>query len=315
MRFVITGGAGFLGSALANRLASLGHEVHVLDDLSAGDPAQLGDEVLFTRGDVRDVPKLWNLLQDTDCVYHLAAKVSVPASNLYPRDYNDVNVGGTVCLLEAIRDVGVPKLVLASSGALYGDQPEKPIREGAPPNPGSPYAVSKLAAEHYALTLGRLTGFDTVALRVFNTYGPRQPLPASHAPVVPLFLKRALSGGSLVVFGDGRQTRDFVYIDDVTDALVAAGTREGLGGRVINVGSGSEHSVRELVSLVEEAVGRSANAIYNPSQEGGVSHAVADITLAGELLGYTPKVQLAEGLRRTLDLDERFRRPESAGHG
>ena len=307
MRFVITGGAGFLGSALANRLAGMGHEVHVLDDLSAGDPSRLGDDVLFTRGDVRDAPKLWSLLQDTSCVYHLAAKVSVPASNLYPREYNDVNVGGTVCLLEAMREVSVPKVVLASSGAVYGEQLVQPISESAPPNPVSPYAVSKLAAEHYCLTIGNLAGFEPVVLRIFNAYGPGQPLPASHAPVVPLFLKRATNGGSLVVFGDGRQTRDFVYIEDVVDALVAAGLRHDLGGRIINIASGQEYSIRDVVGLVEEATGKHISPIYNSGQDGGVSHAVADIALARELLGYAPKVQLTEGLRRVLAEDDRFR--------
>lgn len=307
MRFLITGGAGFLGSALANRLVAAGHEVHVLDDLSAGDPTHLSADVLFTRGDVRDIPKLWSLLQDTDCVYHLAAKVSVPASTLYPRDYNDVNVGGTVCVLEAIRDVGVPKVVLASSGAVYGEQEQQPIVETAPPHPASPYAVSKLAAEYYCLTIGRLHGFEPVVLRVFNAYGPRQPLPASHAPVVPSFLKRALNGGSIVVFSDGYQTRDFVYIDDVVDALVNAGQRPGLGGRVINIGSGSQHSIRELLGLVGKASGRSISPIYNPGQDGGISHAVADITLARQLLDYEPKVTLEVGIRRMLAEDDRFR--------
>ncbi|MHB0875723.1 MAG: NAD-dependent epimerase/dehydratase family protein [Anaerolineae bacterium] len=308
MRFLITGGAGFLGGALANRLAAEGDEVHVLDDLSAGDPSQLSADVLFTRGDVRDIPKLWSLLQDTDCVYHLAAKVSVPASNLYPRDYNDVNVGGTVCLLEAIRDVGVPRVVLASSGAVYGEQQQQPIGESAPPHPGSPYAVSKLAAEYYCLTIGRLHGFEPVVLRVFNAYGPRQPLPASHAPVVPSFLKRALNGGSIVVFSDGYQTRDFVYIDDVIDALVNAGRWPGLGGRVVNVGSGQQHSIRELLALVETVSGHRISPIYNTGQDGGISHAVADISLARELLGYEPKVQLEVGLRRMVAEDERFAR-------
>jgi UDP-glucose 4-epimerase len=306
MRFLITGGAGFLGSALANRLVGLGHEVHVLDDLSAGDPARLGDDVLFTRGDVRDVPKLWALLQGTDCVYHLAAKVSVPASNLYPREYNDVNVGGTVCLLEAMREVKVPKLVLASSGAVYGDQPSQPIKESAPPSPRSPYAVSKLAAEYYCLTIGKLAGIEPVVLRIFNAYGPGQPLPASHAPVVPLFLKRALNGGSLVIFGDGSQSRDFIYIEDVVGALVAAGLRQGLGGRIINVSSGQEHSIRDLVALVERVLDKRISPIYNSGQDGGTTRAVADISLARQLLDYQPNVLLEEGLRRTLAEDERF---------
>jgi UDP-glucose 4-epimerase len=167
--------------------------------------------------------------------------------------------------------------------------------------------VSKLAAEYYCLTIGKLAGFEPVVLRIFNAYGPGQPLPASHAPVVPLYLKRAINGGSLVVFASGDQTRDFVYIEDVVDALVAAGLRQGLGGRVINIGSGTEHSIKQLVQLVEKVVGRHISPIFNPSQDGGISRAVADIGLAQRLLDYAPKVMLEEGLRRMVLEDERFR--------
>ena len=210
MRFLVTGGAGFLGAALANRLVADGHTVQVLDDLSHGDIARLGDSVAFTRGDVDNVPLLWSLLQDVDCVYHLAARVSVPQSILYPREYARVNVGGTVSLMEAMRDTGVGRVVFTSSGAVYGRQPRQPTREDDPPHPDSPYAVSKWAAEQYIHTIGELWGLETVALRIFNAYGPGQSLPTSHAPVVPRFLQAALSGGSLVIFGDGRHTRDYV---------------------------------------------------------------------------------------------------------
>src|SRR3990172_2312754 len=182
MNFLVTGAAGFLGSALANRLVREGHQVRGLDDLSSGDPGRLAPDVLFTRGDVTDRPKLWTLLQDVDCVYHLAARVSVPESVLYPREYNAVNVGGAVSVMEAMRDVGVKRVVLISSGAVYGDQPDQPMREDAVPNPRSPYAVSKLAAEYYVRTIGSLWGIETVALRVFNAYGPGQPIPAAPGP-------------------------------------------------------------------------------------------------------------------------------------
>src|SRR5512143_2060878 len=167
MNFLITGAAGFLGSALANQLAREGHQVRGLDDLSTGDPQALGPDVHFTRGDVNDRPKLWTLLQEVDCVYHLAARVTVPESVLYPREYNAVNVGGTVSLMEAMRDVGVRRVVFVSSGAVYGEQSEQPVSETAVPNPGSPYAVSKLAAEYYVRTIGRLWKIETVSLRVF----------------------------------------------------------------------------------------------------------------------------------------------------
>jgi len=191
MHFLVTGGAGFLGAVLANRLAADGHTVRVLDDLSHGDTACLGDGVVFTRGDVDNVPLLWSLLPEVDCVYHLAARVSVPQSILYPREYARVNVGGTVSLMEAMRDTGVGRVVLASSGAVYGRQPRQPVREDDPPHPDSPYAVSKWAAEQYIHTIGELWGLETVALRIFNAYGPGQSLPTSHAPVVPRFLQAA----------------------------------------------------------------------------------------------------------------------------
>ncbi len=301
MRTLITGGAGFLGTALANRLVELGHYVRVLDDLSAGDPAGLSSRVLFSRGDVRDVPKLWTLLQGVQCVYHLAARVSVPESVLYAREYNDVNVGGTVALMEAARDVGLRRVVLASSATIYGVQTHQPLHEGMRPNPQVPYAVAKLAAEHYVFSLGALHHIETVALRIFNAYGPGQRVPPVHAPVAPLLLKQALSGGSLVVFGDGRQSRDFVYVDDVVAALIAAGEAPEVDRQIINVGSGQETSVNALIEAIAAAVGRTPDVIYNDFESGGVPRMVADLRKAQRLLGYAPNVSLAQGLARLLD--------------
>lgn len=308
MNFLITGAAGFLGSALANRLAWEGHQVRGLDDLSTGDPRVLSQNVLFTRGDVNDRPKLWTLLQEVDCVYHLAARVSVPESVMYPREYNAVNVSGTVGLMEAMRDVGVRRVVLISSGAVYGDQQEQPLRESAIPAPRSPYAVSKLAAEYYVRTIGGLWGIETVSLRVFNAYGPGQHLPASHPPVIPNFLRHAVRGGSIVVHGQGLQTRDYVFVDDIVDAMVAASTAPGINNLVINVGSGTETSLRELVRLVLELVSKTVEVIENPRTDPGVSRMRADLILAREKLNYQPRVNLQEGLRLTLDRDKRFKR-------
>jgi len=307
VRILITGGAGFLGSALANALAVDGHEVLALDDLSAGDPTRLDSRVLLHRGSITDRPKLWTLLQGIDCVYHLAARVLVAESTLYPKDYNDINVGGTVTLLEALRDVEVPRLVLTSSGAIYGDQAEQPVTEATPPNPQSPYAVSKLAAEHYVHTIGRLTGIETVALRIFNAYGPTQPLLPAHSPVVPRFMHQALGGGSLVIFGDGSQTRDFIYVEDAVRAMTAALTAGGIGGRTINVGSGVETSMNDLAQHILALTGSSSNILYSQKLGGGVSRLQADITLARQLLGYQPQVSLQEGLVRVLTEDPRFR--------
>ena len=307
MRFLVTGGAGFLGATLANQLVKEGHDVRVIDDLSAGDSARLHQRVLFTRGSVLDRPKLWTLLQDVDCVYHLAARVLVSESILYPREYNEANVGGTVSLMEAMRDAGVRRVVFTSSGAVYGEQAHQPVREDQIPNPQSPYAVSKLAAEYYVRTIGALWGIETVITRIFNAYGPGQHLPPSHPPVVPRFLQQALRGGSLVIFGGGAQTRDFVYVDDVVDALMAAATASDVDRRTINVGSGQETSVNELAALVAGVVGREVEILHSPAESGGVSHLRADISLARRLLDYDPQIDLEQGLRYTLERDPRFR--------
>ncbi len=307
MNFLITGAAGFLGSSLANRLAREGHHIRGLDDLSAGDPKALVPDVHFTRGDVSDRPKLWTLLQDVDVVYHLAARVSVPESILYPREYNHVNVGGTVALMEAMRDVGVKRVVLASSGAVYGDLGDATLTESAKPNPRSPYAVSKLSAEYYVRTIGNLWNIETVSLRIFNAYGPGQRLPPSHPPVIPHYLRQALRGGTLVAHGDGSQTRDYVYVDDVVSAMVAASTAPGVNGLVINVGSGVETSVTELIRLVLKVTDSKANVVYNSQVSGGVLRMRADLTLAKEKLRFTPSIKLEEGLKLTLQRDPRFK--------
>lgn len=317
MRFLVTGGAGFLGSALANRLFSDGHDVHVLDDLSNGHKSQLHPGIHFTEGDVDNIPLLWSLLPNIDCVYHLAARVSVAQSFLHPRDYNRVNVGGTVSLMEAMRDTGVRRVVFTSSGAVYGRQPQQPVHENDPPYPDSPYAVSKWAAEQYIHTIGELWGLETVALRIFNAYGPRQSLPMSHAPVVPRFLQQALTGGSIVIFGDGQQSRDFVYVSDVVAALVSAATAKEVNRQVINIGSGVETNITELVNQIERVTGQSVNRIVNRGKSGGVPRLVADISRAQMVLGFRPFVTLAEGLRLILQEDERFsrgaRQPKSGG--
>jgi UDP-glucose 4-epimerase len=262
--------------------------------------------VLFTRGEVTDVPKLWTLLQDVDCVYHLAARVSVPESILYPREYNAVNVGGTVAVMEAIRDAGVKRVVFASSGAIYGSQTRQPVHEDMPPHPDSPYAVSKLAAEHYVRTIGTLWNIETVCLRIFNAYGPGQPLPPAHAPVIPQFIKQSLSGGSIVIFGEGKQTRDFIYLDDVIDALEAAATAHNIDREVINIGGGEETSIESLIELIGRITHNPIVPLRNTSG-GGVKRLWANIGKAHALLNHHPKVNLEEGLRLTVERDPRFR--------
>jgi UDP-glucose 4-epimerase len=303
MRYLITGAAGFLGSALANQLVSEGHSVIGLDDLSAGDPKKLSPEVRFSLGDVNDRSKLWMLLQEVDCVYHLAARVSVSESMLYPREYNQVNVGGTVTLMEAMRDVGLRRVIFVSSGTVYGNQPVQPVNEQAVPNPRSPYAVSKLAAEYYVKTIGSLWGIETVCLRVFNAYGPGQHAPAVHTPVIPGFLRQAWENGTIVVHGDGNQTRDYVYVDDVVRALTAAANAPDISLLTFNIGSGMETSIQELIHEVLEVTGGNPEVVYNTRNEGGLSRLCADISLAREKLGYDPVTTLPEGLKKTLEYD------------
>ena len=307
MRFLITGAAGFLGTPLANSLVSNGHSVVGLDDLSTGDPDRLSPEVHLVRGDINDRPKLWTLLQDVDCVYHLAARVIVPESLLYPREYNLVNVSGTVTLMEAMRDVGVKRVVFISSGSIYGNQKNQPMKETLRPQPRSPYAVSKLAAEYYIRTIGELWKIETVVLRVFNAFGPGQRLPPSHAPVIPYCIKQALDNGTIVIHGEGKQTRDYVYVDDVVNAAVRASSVSDINRLIINVGSGKEVSVNEIAKIVTEISDTKPEIVHNQHHDTGPSRMCADISLAQRKLGYKPQVTLKEGLLRTIKQDDRFK--------
>ncbi len=312
MRILVTGGAGFIGSALANHLIRLGHRVRVLDDLSAGDPSTLDGDVSFTRGDVRDIPKLWTLLRDVECVFHLAARVSVSESILYPVEYNEVNVGGTVSLMTAARDAGVRRVVLASSGTVYGDQEEQPVKETTVVRPPNPYAVTKIASEYYLSAIGALYDIEVVTLRIFNAYGPGQAVPPSHPPVIPHFVRQALAGSSAVIFGTGEQTRDFIYISDVVDALATAGLADNVNRLIINVGTGQEVSINALHKKIENLLGREVPCLHNPSESGGVSRLMAEISLARKVLGLEPKVSIDEGLRLMLAHYEKITQSASA---
>jgi UDP-glucose 4-epimerase len=208
--------------------------------------------------------------------------------------------------MEAMRDAGVRRVVFTSSGAVYGELGAQPLSEGQMPDPRSPYAVSKLSAEYYVHTIGILWGIETVALRIFNAYGPGQPLPAAHPPVIPRLLRQALSGASMVIYGDGSQTRDFIYVDDVVDALVAAATAQSVDRQVVNVGSGRETSIRDLAYLVGKVIGRPVEPLFSKAESGGVSRMCADLSRAATKLNFHPKVSLADGLRLTAELDRRF---------
>ena len=283
-----------------------GHHVRVIDNLSAGNPANLHPEIPFTRGDVMDKPMLWSVLNRVDCVYHLAARVSIPESIQYPTEYNTTNVGGTVALMEAMRDAGVKRVVLASSGTIYGEQSVAKVTENLFPLPTSPYGVSKLCAEHYVLSIGNLWGIETIILRIFNAYGPGQSFSLPHSPVISQFIEEAMGGGSIIVHGDGQQIRDFVYIDDVVDGLITAATTQHANHQIINIGSGEGTSINQLIKLVRTVTNRKLQLLYVNAKNPGVSRLIADISLAKKLLNYNPQIALQEGLERLLKLDSRF---------
>jgi UDP-glucose 4-epimerase len=306
MKTLITGVAGFIGSALAQKLIEGGHEVLGLDDLSTGKEEAIPPRVKFELGDMLDRPKLWTLLQGVECVFHVAARVAVQESILYPREYNTTNVGGTVSVMEAMRDVGVKRVVFTSSGAIYGAQVAQPLHEEMRPAPDSPYAVSKLSAEYYIKTIGKLWGIETVTLRIFNAYGPGQHTPADHPPVIANFLKQAVREGTLVIHNSGTQTRDFVYLDDVVDALIKASSASDVDGMTINIGSGKEVSIVDLVQEVIDLTGVKTESIYNHTAKGGVNRMRADISRAADLLGYRPKYSVSNGLKLTLERDPRY---------
>ena len=308
MNCLVTGAAGFLGTALSNRLVEEGHHVIGLDDCSASQPDRLSPEVQFVRSELNNKESLWRLLKNVDVIYHLAAKVIVPDSLLYASDYEKTNVGGTVTLLEAMHDVGNRKLVFSSSGAVYGNQERQPLNENMRAVPESPYAVSKLSSELYIRTIGQLWDLQAVCLRIFNAYGPHQRFSFAHSPVIPSFLRQCALKGTVVINGDGLKTRDFVYIDDVTDAFIAAARLEDKSETLINIGSGVETTINQVLTTAEAVTGQTPQVVYNPRRVGGADRMCADLTIAKSKLGWAPKVTLEEGMARTFENDETLKR-------
>jgi UDP-glucose 4-epimerase len=311
--YIVTGGAGFIGSHLVRHLAELGNSVRVLDNFSTGSRQNLlglGKEVEIVEGDVRDPVAIHGAARNADYVIHLAAQISVPASVEDPITTDEINTRGTLNVLVAARDGGARRFVLASSCAVYGDSPHLPMREDDPPAPLSPYAVSKLAAEHYCQAFHQLYGLPTVALRYFNVFGPGQRADSPYAAVIPRFEEAVAAGRAPTVHGDGRQTRDFVYIDNVVEATVLACQSDRAAGRVINIGSGRETSVNELTDALSRIAGREIVASYAPPRPGDIRRSVGDISLAHDLLGYECPVSLEDGLGRTFEFFVGKTRPE-----
>jgi UDP-glucose 4-epimerase len=299
----VTGGAGFIGSHIVRRLLDDGHHVTVLDNLSTGfreNLAEVMDRITFIEGDIRSAADCDRASDGVDTVFHVAALPSVPRSIKDPVACNDHNVNGTVQVLEAARRAGARRVVYSSSSSVYGDTDVLPKIETMEPLCRSPYAAAKLAGEQYVLAYARAGLIEGVALRYFNVFGPRQSPTSAYAAVIPLFLDAARTGGTATVFGDGEQTRDFTYIENVVNAnLLAAFAPAKANGAVANAGAGSRMSLNALLSLVEKVTGRPVRRTYGPPREGDVRDSQASLERAGALLGYRPSVTVEEGLRKT----------------
>jgi UDP-glucose 4-epimerase len=310
VRYLVTGGCGFIGSHLCEALLARGDAVRVFDNLSSGferNIAAIRDRVEFARGDVRDPVALGDAARGVDGVFHLAALVSVFASVERPRENHEVNLTGALNVLTAAREAGARRVVLSSSAAVYGNDPALPKREDMLPRPESPYALAKLAMEHYAAVFARLYGVQTVNLRYFNVYGPRQDPGSMYSGVISRFADAVRAGAAVTLHGDGLQTRDFVNVRDVVRANLAAMTAATVGqGEALNVGTGRGTSLRDLLTALEELTGRPIAVRQEPARAGDVRHSRGDIALAADRLGYAPACGLREGLRELLAVSGRL---------
>jgi len=302
---VVTGGAGFIGSNVVRALLVAGHEVVVVDNLSTGSRENLADverDIHFVQGDVRDRDLMGRLLRGTDYVFHQAALPSVPRSVADPWSANDHNLNGTLSVLLAARDAGVARVVYASSSSVYGDTPVLPKRESMPATPLSPYAITKYVGELYCEAFHRLYGLETVALRYFNVFGPRQNPDSQYAAAIPRFITALLQGEPPVVYGDGEQTRDFTYVDDVVAANLAAAAAPAaaVAGRVFNIGRGTRISLNQLLQELQAIIGTHLTPVYTDQRPGDVRDSEADIAQARAAFGYAPRASLREGLECTV---------------
>lgn len=298
---IVTGGAGFIGSHIAEELVSGNYQVIIVDDLSTGklaniEPFLKKGAVKFVRGSITDLDLLQKLFKGVTYVFHQAALASVPRSVKDPIATHEANVTGTLNVLLAARDCGVKKVIYASSSSVYGDTPTLPKKEAMMPNPMSPYAVSKLAGEYYCQAFHKMYGLSTVSLRYFNVYGPRQDPDSQYAAVIPLFIKRALKGEAPVIFGDGEQSRDFTFIKDVVAANVLS-TKDDITG-VYNIATGQRITVNKLAEIVTKLTKSKVAPVHEQPRAGDVLHSLADISKA-KRLGYKPEWNVEEGLKVT----------------
>ncbi|HEY6127169.1 MAG TPA: SDR family oxidoreductase [Candidatus Acidoferrum sp.] len=304
MRYVVTGGAGFIGSNTVDELVRRGESVVVLDDLSAGKEENLSEirnKISFIRGSINDLEAVRRAMHEADYVLHLAARTSVPRSVKDPIETNKVNIEGTLNVLVAARDAKVKRVVLAASSSAYGETPALPKVETMRAEPISPYGVTKYVCEIYAQVFGRVYGLQNVSLRYFNVFGPRQDPGSPYSGVLSKFCAAFLENTEPVVYGDGEQTRDFTYIENVVQANLLACEASGANGRVINVGTGERISLNQTLELLRQLSGNKLQAKYESAREGDIRDSQAGTALARELLGYEPAVNFSEGLRRTFD--------------
>jgi UDP-glucose 4-epimerase len=304
MRALVTGGAGFIGSHLVTRLAADGHEVRILDNFATGRRSNLlafPAEVELIEGDIQSYERVHNAVAGCEVVFHIAALPSVPRSIQDPLTSHHTNSTGTLNVLLAARDAGVRRVVMASSSSVYGMNEALPKREDMPPAPISPYAVGKLAGEGYCRSFAEVYGLETVALRYFNVFGPRQDPRSQYAAVIPRFIASLLAAEPPTVFGDGEQSRDFTYVDNAVEANLLAMDAQGVAGEVFNIACGDRTTINELLAELRDLLDADVEPVQVASRPGEVRHSQADCGRAREVLGYGPRIDLREGLRRTIE--------------
>lgn len=302
--FLVTGGAGFIGSHIAATLVERGDQVRVLDNLSQGHLANMAsfrDRIDFIEGDVTDARTVAKAVEGVDCVFHEAALASVPASVDRPLDSHAACATGVVTVLDAARRAGVRRVVYAASSAAYGNQPTSSKRETDLPSPLSPYAAAKLAGELYCQAFWSTYGLETVAIRYFNVFGPRQDPNSQYSAVIPLFITAMLAGKQPVIYGDGHQSRDFSFVANVVHANLLAADAPGVAGRTINAADGRSVDLLTLLEMLNRQLGLKVQAKFAPPRQGDVRESQADITLARKILAYEPQVDFEEGLRRSIE--------------
>ncbi len=304
MKYLITGGAGFIGSNIAHELLSRGDDVRILDNFSTGRKVNIEDitgQVELVEGDIRDFWTVREAVEGVDYILHQAALPSVPRSVKNPLTSNSVNVDGTLNILEAARLAGVKRVVIASSSSVYGDTPQLPKHENMMTDPLSPYAVTKLTGEKYCKVFYELYGLETVALRYFNIFGPRQDPGSEYAAVIPKFINCFLAGKPPVVFGDGEQSRDFTFIANAVAANILACTAPKAPGRYYNIAAGGQYTLNDLIKCLQEIIGTDVKPKYQAPRKGDILHSFADINRAREELGYEVKIDFMSGLKQTVE--------------